>query len=193
MVNKVEKLLANYHTFENKTANEFGISNERLNLLVKEGIIEKVDHGIYVKSGESIDLLYVHQQRRQLIYSHDTALYLHNLSDREPLRYSATVSSGYHSSKIKELGIELYYVKKELLSLGVATTDTAFGNTVRVYSMERTLCDTIRNKGRMDKELIINAFKAYVERKDKDLNELKRLSEIFKVNKGIKSYLEILL
>lgn len=193
LVNKVEKLLNSYSIFDTKTANELGVSNERLHLLVKSGKIEKIDYGIYVKSGEAIDLLYAYQKRRHFIYSHDTALYLHGLSDRDPIHYSATVYSGYHSTKIKELGIELHYVKRELLPLGVVNVSTTFGNSVNVYSVERTLCDIIRNKGSMDKALIINAFKLYAERQDKNLNELAKLSEIFRVKKSVMTYVEILL
>ncbi|WP_161879380.1 type IV toxin-antitoxin system AbiEi family antitoxin domain-containing protein [Alkalibacterium sp. MB6] len=179
--------------FEAKEANKYGISNERLHLLEEQGKIERVDHGIYVGSHQEIDMLYVYQRRRNIIYSHETALYLHDLTDRDPLNYSVSVSRGYNSRKLKELGFDVYYVKKELYQLGEIEIETIFGNKVKVYSMERTLCDIVRSQSRMDKSVIIDAFKTYSHRKNKDLHTLMDLAKRFKVTNQIKQYLEVLL
>ena len=83
-------------------------------------------------------------------------------------------------------GIELY-------ELGVVIKKTTFGNEVRCYNAERTICDLIRSRSRMDEETVISAIKNYAVYKDKDLNRLASYAEKFRVSKILKQYMEVLL
>ena len=66
----------------NAQANEVGVSNERLRLLVHSGDLERVTTGIYVLPDEFNDKMFIVQLRRpKIIYSHETALFLHELTD----------------------------------------------------------------------------------------------------------------
>ncbi|MDD4565896.1 MAG: hypothetical protein PHE79_10550 [Eubacteriales bacterium] len=39
------------------------------------------------------------------VFSHETALFLHDLTDREPLQYAVTVKSGYNPVRLNEKGV----------------------------------------------------------------------------------------
>ena len=43
----------------------------------------------------------------------ETALYLHDLTDRDPIEWVVTLPSGYNGSKLKEIGMKVYFIKKE--------------------------------------------------------------------------------
>lgn len=175
-------------------ANESGISNERLRLLVKQGELERVSFGVYISSDELVDRMYVAQLRRKkLIYSHETALFLHDLTDRDPVSYSCTVPTGYNATKLREDGFTVFTIKRELHEVGAMKMKTMFGHVVTVYNMERTICDCLRSRNQMDIAIVTDAIKRYVRRKDKDLNALMRLAEMFGVTKPLRSYLEVLL
>ena len=70
---------------------------------------------------------------------------------------------------------------------------TTFGNEVRCYDAERTICDVLRSRKRMDEEIVISAIKSYAAFKDKYLNRLAIYGEKFKVSKILKQYMEVLL
>lgn len=124
-----------------------GILRHYLTLLTREGTIERVGHGVYVTSDTFEDELYMLQARSpQVIFSHETALYLHDLSDRNPLTYSVTVPNGYHSRSLMEKGVQAYTVKKEWHALGTTEAMTAYGRPIRLYNAERTLCDMFRKR-----------------------------------------------
>ena len=92
-------------------------------------------------------MLYINQLKREkMIYSHETALYLHDLTDRDPLHYVVTVPQGYNSSKLKEEDFRVYSIKKEWFDLGIVTKETVFGNKVRTYDMERTICAVFKER-----------------------------------------------
>ena len=71
--------------------------------------------------------------------------------------------------------------------------NTMFGNPVSAYNLERTVCDCIRSRNQMDFAVVTEAMKRYVKRKDKNLNLLMEISEIFKTTKILRGYMEVLL
>jgi predicted transcriptional regulator of viral defense system len=187
-------LTKNGGTVTTAQANSAGISNERLRLLVKSGNLERVIFGVYVLPDEFVDKMYAAQLRRpKIIYSHETALFLHDLTDRDPVSYTVTVPTGYGTTKLKRDGFTVFTIKRELHELGTTELTTMFGHAVAAYGLERTICDCLRSRSRMDITIVTDAIKRYAERKDKNLNTLIRMAEIFCVAKPLRSYLEVLL
>ena len=175
-------------------ANKIGISNERLRLLVKSGELERAAFGVYVLPDEFIDKMYIAQLKRpKIIYSHETALFLHDLTDRDPISYAVTVPAGYNIAQLRKEGFTVYSIKRELHDLGVTKLTTMFGYIVIVYGLERTICDCLRSRNRMDISVVTDAVKRYVLRKDKDLYTLMKIAETFGVSKLVRSYMEVLL
>jgi predicted transcriptional regulator of viral defense system len=187
-------LTQNGGMFTTAQANEVGVSNERLRLLVKSSELERPHFGIYVLPDEFVDKMYAAQRRRpKIIYSHETALFLHDLTDRDPIGYSATVTTGYNAARLREDGFTVYTIKRELHEVGVTEMETMFGHTVRVYGLERTICDCLRNRNKMDIAVLTDAIKRYTKRKDKNLNTLMKMAETFRVENPLRSYMEVLL
>jgi predicted transcriptional regulator of viral defense system len=177
-----------------KIASEHGIHREYLSEYVRLGKLERVEHGIYVTPDLWEDKMLLLQLRKyKMIYSHETALYLHDLTDRDPLSYSVTVPTGYNTSKLTKEGLSVHTIKKELHDLGICIKPTAFGNNIRTYDMERTICDIIRDRNNQDIAVVSDALKRYVRKKDKNLNVLMQYAKLFRIEKTLRSYLEVLL
>ena len=175
-------------------ANEAGVSNERLRLLVQSGDLERVTTGVYVLPDEFADKMYIAQLRRsKIIYSHETALFLHELTDRDPISYMVTVPTGYNPTRLREDGFTVFTIKRELHEIGVTKLTTIFGNSVVVYDLERTICDCLRSRNDLDIAVVTDAIKRYAKRKDKNLNKLMQMAEMFQVTKLLRSYMEVLL
>lgn len=187
-------LTQNGNTITTAEANAAGISNERLRQLVKRGVLERPTFGVYVLPHDFVDRMYATQQRRpKIIYSHETALFLHDLTDRDPISYSVTVPTGYNTVKLREEGFTVYTIKRDLHTVETTEVETMFGHTVRVYSMERTICDCLRSRSRMDVTLLTDALRRYVRRKDKNLNTLMKMAKTFRVEQPLRHYMEVLL
>lgn len=173
---------------------EAGICKPTFYEYVKEKELEQAAHGVYVSPDAWTDALYLlHLRCEQAVFSHETALFFHDLTDREPIRYSITVRTGYNPSRLREDGVQVYTVKKELHAVGVITVKTPFGHTVPVYDMERTICDLLRSRSRMEIQIFQDALKQYVRRKDKNLQTLMQYAAMFHVEKLLRQYLEVLL
>jgi len=175
-------------------ANAVGISNERLRLLVKSGDLVRVTFGVYISPDEFADKMYATQLRRpKILYSHETALFLHDLTDRDPISHTVTVPTGYNTTRLRADGLTVFTIKRELHEVGVTRLSTMFGNDVAVYGLERTICDCLRNRNQMDIAIVTDAVKRYARRKEKNLNTLMQMAATFKVTKPLRSYLEVLL
>jgi predicted transcriptional regulator of viral defense system len=165
-----------------------------LSNLVARGGIERIARGQYALPDEAPDELFTWQQRAaRMIYSHETALYLHDMAERAPLRHAITLPSDCKLSATFPADLKVYYVKPELHELGVMSLSSKMGHQVRTYDIERTVCDVLRNKRRIDAQTIIAALKNYAATPGKNLNRLRRYAEAFRLTKTVQSYLEVLL
>ena len=141
---------------------------------IKERKLEQVAHGIYVSEDTWIDAMFLlHLRCGQAVFSHESALFFHDLTDREPSPYAITVRRGYSTTRLKAEGLSVYTIKPELFDVGVSSGQTPFGHTVPVYDMERTICDLLRSRSRIEIQTFQGALKAYARRKDKNLRALK--------------------
>lgn len=173
---------------------DIGISKTVLYQYIKDNDMEQISHGVYATKDAWTDAMYVVYLRcKQAVFSHETALYLHDLTDREPMEYEITVKTGYNPSKLKADGIKVYTVKKELHGEGLTMMQTTFGHSVPVYNMERTICDIIRNRNKTEIQTFQTALKQYAKRKDKNLRLLMQYAADFHVDKILRQYLEVLL
>ncbi len=177
-----------------KLADAHDIHREYLSEFARQGKLERIAHGIYITPDVWEDRMLIHQLRKEkMVYSHETALFLHDLTDRDPVVYCVTVPTGYNTSKLNEDGLIVYTIKKELFELGICIRQTVFGNDVRTYDMERTICDIIRDRNNQDAAVVSDALKKYTRRSDKDLNRLMKYAELLRVEKILRNYLEVLL
>lgn len=173
---------------------EAEIAKPTFYLYVKEKGLEPMAHGIYASSDAWIDTMYIlHLRCQQAIFSHDTALYLHDLTDREPQKNIITVKTGYNPTKLKADNIQVYTVKEDLLDLGRTTLKTPFGYEVPVYNMERTICDIVRSRNNIEIQTFQDALRQYTQHKNKNLRILMQYAKLFRVDRVLRQYLEVLL
>ncbi len=69
---------------------------------VKEKNLQQVAHGIYVSEDTWIDAMFLlHLRCGQAVFSHESALFFHDLTDREPIsiRYHGAQRVQHHSLK----------------------------------------------------------------------------------------------
>lgn len=173
---------------------EAGISKPVFYEYVKDRKMERAAHGIYVSKDSWIDAMYlIHLRFGQAVFSHETALFFHDLTDREPMPYTVTLKTGYNPARLKAEGVQVYTIKPELHGVGLTTAQTPFGHPVPIYDMERTICDLLRSRNRIEIQTYQEALKAYARRKDKNLRRLMQYAGVFRVEKILRQYLEVLL
>ena len=190
--NKILNLFKNgYLTTKDVTDNN--IPRTYLTKLIKENKIERVSRGVYIKKNELVDEFVILQSKsKNAIYSNTTALYLHGFSNRIPIKYDITINSGYNGSLQKEDNVNLFYTKRELLELGVIDYKLNSGNVIRVYDLDKTICDIIKNKKKIDAEIFNKAIREYFYSKKKNTLKLYEYAKKMKIYNKVRDTFEVL-
>lgn len=194
-IEKIEELLKKRNgIITTSEVEDLGINSRILTRMIERGIIERVARGIYI-SVDTIEDTYFTTQVicKKGIFSHETALYFHDLCDRTPIKFQLTVPSNYNNISIKNSNYQFFYLKEELYDIGIIEMKTPYGNKVKVYDLERTICDIIRNKKKIEIALFTDAMKRYAERKDRNSIKLHKYAKIFNIEDEVRKYLEVLL
>ncbi len=184
----------NNGVLQTAVALEQGMSKTAFYQFIKKHQFEQVALGVYVSPDAWPDGMYtLHLRSKQAIFSHESALYLHDLTDREPTQHNITVKTGYNPAKLTADGVKTYSIKKELHDLGRMEMVTSFGHQVPCYDMERTICDVVRSRNGLELQTIQEALKFYVRRKDKNLRRLTQYAQALQVEHILRPYLDVLL
>jgi hypothetical protein len=177
-----------------REVDDYGFSRTMLSRLTGNGKLVKVDEGLYaVPEVIADDPFFVLQNRfSKGIFSLGTALYLLDLSDRTPIGFDMAFPHGYNSKTIKANEVQATYEISKFYGKGAVKIETPYGNSVVAYCAERTLCDIVRGKNHMDASIVTSAFREYLNKSDKNINELMFFAGLLNVAGLIESYLEIL-
>ena len=170
------------------------IERRYLTNMVKKGKLLRISKGYYGLPNYIEDEYYkIASKSKNVRFSMNTALYLHNLSDRTPLLYNITLPNNYSGSLQKDKKVIINFVNRNILDLGVVEMTSPFGMKIKVYDVERTICDIIKNRNKIDGEILSKALKDYAKSKDKNLRKLSYYAKIMKIEKKVSEYMEVLL
>jgi len=191
---KISNLLNEKHgLIRTADAVKAGISRATISQLAKDGTIERIAHGLYIQSNDLPDELYLLQRRsKKIVFSHETALFLHDMAERTPIQHTLTIPSDSKLSPSLSSGVKIYYVKPELHDMGICSVPSKMGNDVMVYNAERTICDILRSRNRVDSQTVAAAIRYYTARKGQDYGLLSKYAEVFHIMKLLRHYLEVL-
>lgn len=179
---------------ETKVAAQCGISKAMLYKLCKAGKIHRIVKGQYILPDDLQDeMLSISKRSAKIIFSHETALFLHGISDRTPFVHTVTAPSGHIPSPVIKTECKVYYIKEDRFDLGRTMLQTPAGNLVPTYDLERTICDVIRSRNKIGQETFLAALKGYAASPKKDLNKLNDYAKQLRVAKVLRQYLEVLL
>lgn len=160
--------------------------------LVNKGKLIRITRGIYINEVGDVDDYYFFQIRNQrCIYSYLSALYIHGMTERVPYQKEITVYSGYNSSHVGH-DVIVHYVNKDKYELGITGGVTLFGNPVKVYDMERTICDLIAHRENIDSEIFSDAMHKFVQNRERDYHKLREYAQVFGISREVADILEIL-
>ena len=103
-----------------------------------------------------------------------------------------TIPSDSNSRYVKDERYDFTYIKKELYELGKIKVKTPYGNFVYCYDMERTICDIVRNKEKIERFQYVDALKRYAKLNTRNSKKLYNYAKKFKIEKELQNYMELL-
>lgn len=105
-----------------------GVSKRTLSRYIQERQMERATHGVYMdKDAWPDDYFLLYLRNSRIVFSHESALYLNGLMDREPSTTTVTVPKTYNSTHISKLGVQVIHAKSEWYVVGLTNIQTNFG------------------------------------------------------------------
>lgn len=170
-----------------------GIRKEKLREFVDKGELVRVKRGVYTFADDLIDEYFLMQLRAPvMIYSLGTALYFLGYSNRTPNVLSITLPQGYNAHRIKNERIKISYSNPDIFEMGLTTIKSPQGNEVRCYNLERTICDIIKKRDKIDSQIFSDAINQYFSSGKINVSKLMKYAKVLKVDDQVFRYFEIL-
>lgn len=158
--------------------------------LINENYIEKIRYGYYqwLDDDSSSEARIIIQLFPDGILNMDSALFYYGYSDRIPHAWHLAVSkdSGKSRFKIDYPFVRPYFIEPDLLNIGL-TDGEIDGNRVRIYNKERTICDCLRYRNKMDREIFTKAIQRYVNDTSKNIPRMMQYAQKLRVTETVKN------
>ena len=162
--------------------------------LIADGYVEKIRRGYYqwINPDDFSEVGTVIRLFPDAILCMDTALRYYGYSDRTPGDWHLAVSkdSGKSRFKIDYPFVKPYYVEPAVLELGL-TTGTMDGHAIRIYDKDRLICDCLRYRNKMDKEIFNKSIQKYIADPEKSIPKLMEYAGPLRVKKLAKDLIGV--
>lgn len=162
--------------------------------LIADGYVEKIRRGYYqwINPDDFSEVGTVIRLFPDAILCMHTALHYYGYSDRTPGDWHLAVSkdSGKSRFKIDYPFVKPYYVEPVVLELGL-TTGTMDGHAIRIYDKDRLICDCLRYRNKMDKEIFNKAIQKYIADPEKSIPKLMEYAGPLRVKKLAKDLIGV--
>jgi len=172
-----------------------GIDRRYLRDLINEDVIERIKQGLYrwkdVKFDVEEELINVSKIISHGVICLVSALAYYELTTYTPGEYTVAVKRNYNIKLPNYPPIKLYYFSDKYYVDGVEKIDIN-GNIIKIYNMEKTICDCLRYEDKISKDIIVESIKEYVKRRDKNISKLMNYATKAKVRDVIQKYIEVL-
>ena len=158
--------------------------------LIKSNYVDKIRYGYYqwLDEDNSSEVRLINQLFPDGILNMDTALFYYGYSDRIPYAWHLAVSkdSGKSRFRIEYPFVRPYFIEPDLLDIGLAVGEID-GNHVRIYDKERTICDCLRYRNKMDREIFTKAIQKYVYDSSKNIPRMMQYAQKLRVTETVKN------
>ncbi len=169
---------------------ELGLSSRQINKLLEEGIISKIKYGFYESNEYPLkEQVIIARLFPKAVIFLESALMHYGYTDRIPSAWQIAVD---RHSKPNQYDIEYpvikpYYLEPKFIDIGTDIIRED-GVDIRIYDRDRTICDTLRYKNKLEEEVFTNAIKHYVKDPKKNVRRLFEYAEVFGITNKVQTY-----
>lgn len=187
---------SNCHFISVNELAELGLSYYKINRLVKEGQLVKVNKSMYENTnfaGDETDFSIVSAFAPKGVFCMMSAARYYGLTTFLPDAVDVAIERTMKISTLPDWpNVNIWYFPEKRYSKGISEASD-IGGTFRIYDIEKTVVDILyyRNKVGIEetKEIITN----YLQREDRNLIQLRRYADELGCKKILETYLEVLL
>lgn len=186
----MNELLKLDSVFTNGEAHDAGLTDYKLNRMVFEGLIKKIDYGLWAQDGLYDKRVYYQKKYSKSVLSATSALIAWGLVERNNMIVELTVPKSSNATGIKkEKNVVVYQVEDKFYDIGLTTTENSSGETLYLYDPERALVDAWRSNKTIKRDRNL-ALKNYLNSEYYNFNKLLMYVDYFPGTHDLETVLE---
>jgi len=173
-----------------------GFHPDAVKNLQKNNIVVKIARGLYAIEGKiynsNDDLINVCRQVPKGVICLISALAYYDVTNEVPRHVDIAIPEKSRANKVEYPPVKFYRINRKVWESGVETIDID-GNTVKVYSLAKTIADCFKFRNKIGPEIAISALKnAIIEKKAAPV-EILKYAKVCRVSKIVKPIMEAIL
>lgn len=192
---KVTKLFRDGNGYRNAAQlKDAKVTTVQIKELVNKGILERVSHGHYwlidEEKGkpENFEMLEACMVNPRAVICADSACYYHGLIDTAPKKLSVATLKTDRSKMQLNFPVTRHYYSDLAFEQDLEVVDTPYGQ-IRIYALERSVCDTIRFRADIGIEMVENIVQNYMKRENRQMERLLAYADAMRVGKIVRTTL----
>jgi predicted transcriptional regulator of viral defense system len=170
-----------------------GIHTREIQKVVDAGSIVKVKPGLYrlanLQMTESSGLVEVCLAIPKAVICLASALAFHELTTFIPTAITYAIPRSDKPIKLSYPPADPFYFSTVQYKAGIEFHETRAG-TIRLYGVEKTICDCFRFRNKLGEEIAMEGLKVYLRRRSYNLNKLMKFAEICRVKGDMTQYVK---
>jgi predicted transcriptional regulator of viral defense system len=170
-----------------------GFHTRQIAKAVDAGWIDKVTPGLYklvdYPWSEQSGWVDVCRAKKSAIICLTSALEYYQLTTFSPPEITVAVPHNTDKFVIDYPPIQVFYFPARFYQPGIEIVETAHGS-IRIYNIEKTICDLFRYRKRLGEDLALEGLKNYLKRKTARIHKLKEYAELCQVKTILTPYLK---
>ena len=158
--------------YRTKDLNDQGISNYLIGKMIEQGQLIKVTHGIYALDDfKLMQITDINVIIENGVISLLSAAIYYELMDGTKAKCTITLDRNQKPPRIPYDMFVYIYTTSSLYDVGLNIIDVN-GRQVKIYDLERTVCDILKHRNKYDKQLVNKIVYNYLQRDDCDIDKL---------------------
>ena len=193
---KVKKLFRDGNGYRNAAQlKDAKVTTVQIKELVSKGILERVSHGHYwlidEEKGkpENFEMLEACMVNPRAVICADSACYYHGLIQKAPERLSVATLKTDRSKMQLNFPVTRHYYSDLAFEQDLEVVETPYGQ-IRIYALERSVCDTIRFRADIGIETVEHIVQNYMKLENRQMGRLLAYADAMRVGKIVRTTLE---
>jgi predicted transcriptional regulator of viral defense system len=170
-----------------------GLSSRQLLQLVNEGVLDKISRGKYQLSEQLLpEEILINKLFPNAVVYLESALFQYGYTDRIPSTWQLAVDKNTSKSiyNITYPLVKPFYLKSSIVSIGITSIEVG-DVEMRIYDIDRTICDVMRYSNKMDREIFNTAIQRYVKDSNHNVNRLLEYAKKLRIINKVKNYIGV--
>ncbi len=171
-----------------------GYYHRKLQKLINDGEIEQVRRGYYqrVDDNSYSEVPIIARLFPDAVLCMESALDYYGYTERTPSAWNLAVldSSSRRRFHISWPIVKPHFISESKFSVGITNAEID-GTSVRIYDRERTICDCLTHRNKMDAEVFNSAIREYLKDPQRNESRLGKYAATLRVQGKVREVLGI--